>query len=156
MVAFINGDWFGVVTDWKRTDTSMILDYTTSALPYRMAKRNNVLVLQSGTGTDVAHALTRKAKNVVAVEANPVILSTLQNQFASETDSLFDHPDVSAHNLEPRTFLLMDTAHFDLIVLPIVGTFGGSSGLYALHEQFILTKESFREMWLKLNSGWSD
>ncbi len=81
MVAFINGDWFGVVTDWKRADTSMVLDYTTSALPYRMAKRNNVLVLQSGTGTDVAHALTRKAKNVVAVEGNPVILSTLQNQF---------------------------------------------------------------------------
>ena len=47
----------------------------------------------------------------------------------------------------------MDTAHFDLIALPIVGTFGGSSGLYALHEQFILTKEAFREMWLKLNAG---
>ena len=153
MAAFINGDWFGGVTDWKKTDTSMILDYTTSALPYRMAKRNNVLVLQSGTGIDVAHALSQNAKNVVAVEANPVILSTLQNQFASETDSLFDHPDVSVHNLEPRTFLSMDTAHFDLIVLPIVGTFGGSSGLYALHEQFILTKEAFREMWLKLNAG---
>ncbi|HEY5825381.1 MAG TPA: class I SAM-dependent methyltransferase [Cyclobacteriaceae bacterium] len=153
MVAFINGDWFGVVTDWKKADTSMVLDYTTSALPYRMAKRNNVLVLQSGTGTDVAHALTRKAKNVVAVEANAVILSTLQNQFVSETDSLLDHPDVSTHNLEPRTFLLMDTAHFDLIVLPIVGTFGGSSGLHALHEQFILTKEAFREMWSKLNRG---
>ena len=97
-----------------------------------MAKRNNVLVLQSGTGIDVAHALSRNAKNVVAVEANPVILSTLQNQFAGETDSLFDHPDVSVHNLEPRTFLSMDTAHFDLIVLPIVGTFGGSSGLHAL------------------------
>ena len=33
MAAFINGDWFGAVTDWKRTDTSMILDYTTSAFP---------------------------------------------------------------------------------------------------------------------------
>ena len=33
MAAFINGDWFGAVTDWKKTDTSMILDYTTSAFP---------------------------------------------------------------------------------------------------------------------------
>jgi hypothetical protein len=153
MVAFINGDWFGAVTDWKKADTSMILDYTTSALPYRMAKRNNVLVLQSGTGIEVAHAVSRDAKNVVAVEANPVILSLLQNQLVGETDSLFHHPDVSVRNLEPRTFLLMDTTNFDLIALPIVGAFGGTSGLHALHEQFILTREAFREMWLKLNAG---
>jgi hypothetical protein len=38
MAAFINGDWFGGVTDWKKTDSSMILDYTTSALPYRIGK----------------------------------------------------------------------------------------------------------------------
>ena len=153
MAAFINGDWFGGVTDWKKTDSSMILDYTTSSLPYRMAERKNVLVLQSGTGIDVAHALSRHAKNIVAVEANPVIVSTLKNQFASETDSLFDHPHVSVHNLEPRTFLSMDTTQFDLIALPIVGNFGGSSGLYALREQFLLTKEAFRDMWLKLNTG---
>lgn len=153
MAAFINGDWFGAVTDWKKRDSSMILDYTTSALPYIMAKRNDVLVLQAGTGIDVAHAVSRSVKNVVAVEANPIILSTLQYQFASETDSLFSHPGVSVHNLGPRTFLSMDTSHFDLIALPIVGAFGGSPGLYALQEQFMLTKEAFREMWLKLNAG---
>src|SRR5688572_5316141 len=103
MGAFVNGEWFGVVTDWKTTDTTMILDYTTSALPYRMAPRNKVLVLQAGTGIDVAHALSRNAGNVIAVEANPVILFALQNQFASETDSLFHHPDLSVRNLEPRT-----------------------------------------------------
>jgi hypothetical protein len=153
MVAFVNGEWFGVVTDWKTTNSTMILDYTTSALPYRMATRNKVLVLQSGTGIEVAHALSRNAGNVVAVEANPVILSAFENQFAIETDSLFHHPDLSVRNLEPRTFLLIDTAHFDLIVLPIVGTFGGSSGLHALREQYTLTKEAFQEMWLKLTPG---
>ncbi|HKZ38073.1 MAG TPA: hypothetical protein VJ184_10500, partial [Chryseolinea sp.] len=153
MAAFINGDWSGVVTDWKKTDTTMILDYTTSALPYEMAKRNQVLVLQSGTCIDVAHAVTRNAKKIVAVEGIPIILSTLQNQFASETDSLLAHPAVSVHNLDPRTFLSIDADHFDLIVLPIVGTFGGSSGINALDEQFILTKDAFREMWLKLNAG---
>lgn len=152
MAAFINGDWYGAVTDWKKTDTFMILDYTTSALPYIMANRNSVLVLQSGMGIDVAHAVSRQAK-VVAVESNPVILSILQNEFAVETDSLFTRPGVSVHNLEPRTFLSMHDSLFDLITLPIVGTFGGSSGLHALHEQFILTKESFREMLLKLNEG---
>jgi hypothetical protein len=151
MAAFINGDWFGAVTDWKKTDTSIILDYTTSALPYIMAKRNDVLVLRSGTGIDVAHAVSRGVKNVVAVEPNSIILSTLKHELAAATDSLFSHPNVSLHNLEPRTFLLMDTSHYDLITLPMVGTFGGSSGLYALQEQFLLTKEAFRVMWFKLN-----
>jgi hypothetical protein len=153
MVAFINGDWSGVVTDWKKTDTTMILDYTTSALPYEMAKRNHVLVLQSGTCIDVAHAVTRSAKKIVAVEAIPIILSTLQNQFASETDSLLSHPTVSVHSVDPRTFLSIDANRFDLIVLPIVGTFGGSSGINALDEQYILTKDAFQEMWHKLNAG---
>ena len=153
MAAFINGDWFGAVTDWKKTDTSMILDYTTAALPYIMTKRSNALVLQPGTGIDIAHAISRRVNHVVAVEANPIILSTLQYQFAKETDSLFSHDNVLVHNIEPRTFLSMDTSHFDLITLPIVGTFGGSSGLHALREQFSLTTEAFREMWQKLNTG---
>ena len=153
MAAFINGDWFGAITDWKRTDTTMILDYTTSALPYVMVKRNNVLVLQAGTGSDVAHAVSRGVENIVAVEANAVVTSTLQTQLKAETDSLFSHPHVSVHNIEPRTFLSMDTSHFDLVALPIVGTFGGSSGLFALHERFILTKEAFGEMWRKLNAN---
>ena len=153
MAAFINGDWFGAVTDWKRTDTSIILDYTTSALPYIMAKRNKVLILRSGTGIDVAHAVSKGVNEVVAVEPNSIILSTLKHELAAVTDSLFYHPAVSLHNLEPRTFLLMDTSHYDLITLPMVGTFGGSSGLYALQEQFLLTKEAFREMWIKLNEN---
>ncbi|MGI8581736.1 MAG: hypothetical protein ACR2KX_06065 [Chitinophagaceae bacterium] len=151
MAAFINGDWFGAVTDWKRTDTSIILDYTTSALPYIMAKRNKVLILRSGTGIDVAHAVSKGVNEVVAVEPNSIILSTLKHELAAVTDSLFYHPAVSLHNLEPRTFLLMDTSHYDLITLPMIGTFGGSSGLYALQEQFLLTKEAFKEMWFKLN-----
>ncbi|MGZ5135474.1 MAG: hypothetical protein ACXWCG_10005, partial [Flavitalea sp.] len=150
IAAFINGDWFGAITDWKKTDSSVILDYTTSALPYIMANRKRVLVLRAGTGIDVAHALTRKAENVVAVESNPIILSLLRNQFAGETDSIFFHPSVAVQNLEPRTFLAIDETKFDLIALPIVGRFGGSAGLYAIQEDFILTKDAFGEMWDKL------
>ncbi|MCW3105871.1 MAG: spermidine synthase-like protein [Segetibacter sp.] len=153
MAMFINGDWFGAITDWKRSDTSSILDYTTVALPYVMSNRNKVLVLRSGAGIDVAHALSRNVKSIIAVEPNSIILSTLKKEFATTTDSLFYHPNVSVHNLEARTFLLTDTGRYDLITMPIVGTFGGSSGLHALQEQFILTKEAFGEMWSRLNAG---
>lgn len=152
MAVFMNGDWFGAVTDWDKTDTSFILDYTTCALPYIMAQRDDVLVLQSGAGIDVAHAVSRNAKKVVAVESNSIILSTLKKELAGETNSLFLQPPVTVHNMDPRTFLLTDTSRYDLITLAIVGTFGGSSGLHALQEQYLLTKETFRQMWRKLNA----
>jgi hypothetical protein len=143
MAAFTNGDWFGAFIDYHKADTSFILDYTTFALPYIMAPRNRVLVLRAGTGIDVAHARSRGAESITAVEPNKIILSI----------SPFSHPEVRVQNVEPRTFLMMDTSHYDLINLPIIGTFGGSSGLFALQEQFILTKEALREMWMKLNPG---
>lgn len=151
--AFINGDWIGAVTERNKTDTGFILDHSTLALPYIMAKRDKVLVLRSATGIDITHALGNGAKNIVAVESNAIILSALKNEFSAANDSLFWHPALQVHILEPRTFLLTDTSHYDLICLPMTGSFGGSAGLFALQEQFILTKEAFREMWQKLNSG---
>jgi hypothetical protein len=151
MALFINGDWFGVVTNWKRSDTATILDYTTFALPYVMRQRSRVLVVKAGTGTDVAHALSRKAGTVTAIEPNAIVHATLKRELATATDSLFYHPNVTIHNLDPRTFLLTYTAPYDLFVLPMVGTFGGSSGLYALQEQFYITKEAITEMWFRLN-----
>jgi spermidine synthase len=150
---FTNGDWFGAVSSRGEHGASMVLDYTTFAFPYILADRKKVLVLQAGTGMNIAHALSRGAEKVIAVEPNKKIVSLLKKEWANANDSLFYHPYVSVHTVEPRTFLSLDTAHYDLISLPVVGTFGGSSGLYALHEQFLLTKESFHEMWLRLNRG---
>lgn len=152
MATFVNGDWFGAITGYNKNDTAIVLDYTTMALPYIMSKRNSVLVLRAGTGSEVAHALSKRAKMVKAVEPNESILTAMREKLATVSDSIFFHPAVSVHHLEPRTFLLMDTAHYDLIVPPIVGNFGGSSGLYALMEQFLFTKEAFRDMWHRLNN----
>ncbi|MDZ7626429.1 MAG: hypothetical protein U5J96_18535 [Ignavibacteriaceae bacterium] len=53
---------------------------------------------------------------------------------------------VRPQNISPRTFLLSTKQKFDLIMLPVVDAFGGSSGMYALQEQYLLTTESFNEM----------
>ncbi len=159
---FVNGNWHGAITELRVRDTAMILDQTTFALPYIMSKRNSVLILQAGTGMDVAHALIRQAKKITAVEANPTILAGLKKQYDSFKDS-FEDLDLSFHQLEPRSFLSMDTAVYDLVVIPVVGVFGGSSGITALQEQFILTRESFAQIWRRLNregaiciSSWMD
>jgi SAM-dependent methyltransferase len=153
LAAFVNGDWYGALMDYRPGDTTIVLDYTTMALPYAMRRRGRVLVLRSGSGTDVAHALSEGASRVTAVEPNAPVLSLFRGELASLSDSLFYQRGVTVKAMEPRTFLLMDTGRYDLIVLPMVGTFGGSSGLYALQEQFILTREAFGEMWHRLQPG---
>lgn len=149
---FINGDWLGAVSS-GRYDSSFILRYSGFALPYKMAEREDVLVLRPGTGMELAHALSQHAKTIQAVEPNSFLLSALKNELTPYNDSLFYHPSLRVRELEPRTFLLMDTAHYDLIIVPEIGSFGGSAGLYALREQFLLTKESFAEMWQRLKNG---
>jgi spermidine synthase len=149
---FINGDWFGPIMEKNENDTDFILDHTTLALPYIMAERKEVLVLRSGTGVDVSHAFSRGTKKIVAVEPNTAILSLLKKELSNDNDSLFYHPSLVIHNMEPRTFLLTDTSHYDLICIPMTGSFGGSAGLNALQEQYILTKEAIKGMWQKLNT----
>jgi hypothetical protein len=151
MAAFINGDWAGAVLEAPRPGTTFILDYTTLALPYIMADRHKVLVLRAGTGIEVWQALHRGAGQVTAVEPNALLLATWQGQLARQPGNFSSR--VRRQNLEPRTFLMMDTARYDLISLPVSGTFGGSSGLFALQEQFLLTREAFAEMWARLRPG---
>ncbi|HEX6430310.1 MAG TPA: hypothetical protein VF008_21610, partial [Niastella sp.] len=147
---FINGDWLGAIAGYNKADTSFLLHYTSFDCAYRMAERKDVLVLQAGTGMEVAHALSRQATNIVAVEPKAILIDALQHELAADNDSLFYQPEVIVRNQEPRILLVSDTAHYDLISLPAAGSFGGSAGLYSLHEQFLLTKEAFIQMWPRL------
>ncbi len=149
-VVFNNADWFGPVFAAQRHVTAHVLRYTTFALPYAMQERERVLVLQAKTGMFVAQAFEQHAREIVAVEAHSVAVSALKRELASSTDSLFFHSAISVHTVDPRTFLQSDTVRYDLIVLPTLDAFGGTSGVYALQEQYLLTKEAFREMWNKL------
>ncbi|MEK7670645.1 MAG: spermidine synthase-like protein, partial [Bacteroidota bacterium] len=148
-VVFNNGDWFGPLV--AATVGGQVLRSTTLALPYMLKPRERVLVLNARTGMFVAQALENGALQVTAVEPHSTVLSLMQHELARQTDSLFFHPAVNVRNVDPRTFLMSDTSAYDLIVLPTLDAFGGTSGLYATQEQYLLTKEAVREMWQKLS-----
>lgn len=144
---FNNGDWFGPVVSWHPVDSPHILDYTTTALPYFIKKRNKVLVLYAATGSAVSHALSHDALDIDAVEPQRAIMDLLKYQLAKNNDSLFWRSQVTTHSTEPRTFLSKTNKKYDLIQLPLVGSFGGGAGLYAMQEEYLLTKEAFIRMW---------
>jgi hypothetical protein len=147
---FINGDWAGPLTGMNE---NFILDYTPAALPFVIAEREEVLVLNSGTGKYLQHSLVNKAETITAVEPNGNLVSLLKNELAGYTDSVYNNASVSVQVMDPRTYLFIDKNKYDLIVLPDIGAFGGTSGLYAIQENYLLTTESFSQMWERLKDN---
>ena len=150
-VIFNNGDWFGPIDSWNADDSSHLLDYTTTALPYILKKRNTVLVLNASTGLNISHGLRNNATNIDAVESHRGVAKLLLNELAVDSDSLFYQPQVKLHMTEPRSFLSTTNKKYDLVQLPLIGAFGGGAGLYAMREEYGLTKEAFHKMWHLLN-----
>jgi hypothetical protein len=147
---FNNGDWFGAVVPRRG---GAVLDRTTGALPYALGGRRSVLILDAGTCSLVPQALNRGAERITAIEPHPAVLSLLGGELAGETGDLLRHPAVSIRNLSSRTFLARDGSLYDLILLPTVDAFGGTSGLHAVREDYLLTREAFRTIWRKLTPG---
>ena len=143
---FNNGDWYGPVDSWNAGDSFHLLDYTTMALPYVLKKRNNVLVLNAGTGLFVSHALSHQASQIDAVEPHKAVQNIFLNELAADNDSMYYRPQVNTFITEPRTFLSTTKRKYDLIQLPLIGAFGGGVGLYAMREEYSLTIEALLRM----------
>lgn len=144
-VVFKNGDWFGPVMPRNPSTLPTILDYTTGALAYELQKPRRVLVLDAATGAETIQALSHGA-HVQAVEANPLALELLSDLNAG-SNRLEVFPSNS------RTFLMRDHTTYDLIILPMIDSFGGTSGLAALSENYLLTLQAFELIWQRLAPG---
>ena len=151
-VVFNNGNWFAAIPQKGQANHPNILDYTSMALPYTLSSPAEVLIFHAGAGLDVAHALQHKAKKVYAIEPNASVSELIKGPYARQTDSLFFRPEVIFYNSTPRSFLKQTDQVFDLIQLPLSGSFGGTVGLNALHEENLLTAEALLEMWHKLST----
>jgi hypothetical protein len=148
--AFNNGDWIGPLIQ-RNEDSLHYLLFTTENSAYKTGERKNVLILGSGTGRQIKIALLNSAESVTSVEPNKALVNLLERDLASKTDFLFRDKRVRPQNISPRTFLLSTKQKFDLIMLPTIDAFGGSSGMSALQEQYLLTIESFNEMLSTVN-----
>lgn len=142
---FVNGNWSGSIAPLN--DSSHIMNYTSNALPYFISTPGKVLILEANTGADVIHASMNGTKDIVAIEANKNIIEILKTDSTSKINNLLISNSVNYINQAPRTYLQKESKEFDLIVMPSVGTFGGSSGINAIEEQYLLTSEAFDQMW---------
>ena len=144
---FNNGDWYGPVTTWNERDSFHLLDYTSMKLPYILKQRKKVLVLHAASSLFVSQALSNGADEIDAVEQHRVVAGLLKNELAGDNDSLYHRPQTKLYVTEPRTFLSAADKKYDLIQLAVAGSFGGGVGLFAMREEYSMTKEAFLKMW---------
>jgi len=128
----------------KTSRQTSIMEYSTDVLGYLLANQNDALLLAPGGTGPVEHAIARKMANIIVVEPNNEILNILNMEGANRFSN-YDQPKVRFVHSNPRSFLSHTDLFYDLIRFPRIGTFSGTIGLYALTEQFLLTKESFKE-----------
>jgi spermidine synthase len=148
--AFNNGEWIGPLISGK-DDSLNYMQFTTENLGYITGDRKSVLILGAGTGRQVQTAILNNAERITSVEQNKALINLLEGKLASKVDFILNDRSVRPQNISPRTYLLSTQQKFDLISLPMIDAFGGSSGMYALQEQYLLTVESFNEMLAALN-----
>ena len=125
--AFNNGDWLGPLISLQN-DSVNYLAYSTELLPYIISNNKDVLVLNSGTGREANFADYNNAQRVVAVEPNKALLELLTKNFVKGFETIYNKPNVRIRNISPRTYLLAPHPKFDLITLPVISSFGGTSG----------------------------
>ncbi|MGF1585399.1 MAG: hypothetical protein ACFCUM_08770 [Bacteroidales bacterium] len=152
-VIFNNGNWFGPVVEWSSADTAHFMDYTTNSLPFEINSPDNVLILDAGTGLFASHALTRGVRKVTAVEQNRIAVNLMKNELAHMMDSMYHLPRLSSVSLHSRSYLMSADTPYDLIVLPTIESFGGTSGINALEQQYIFTLQALDEIWNRLTEN---
>jgi spermidine synthase len=151
-VLFNDGEYFGTLLGRGAMEGSHVLDYTTRALPYALREHRTVLVLAAATGNDVSHALSHGVSRIDAVEPHRQVNSLLRDEHPEWIEGIYRDPAVNLHGSSVRAYLGRAAgAHHDLVVLPVLGAFGGTAGVHALQEQYHLTLEGFRAMWRGLS-----
>lgn len=155
-VVFVNGEYAGTLLGRFASDGDHPLLHATAALPYLLRSPQRLLLLNSGTGVELSLARHLGVAQIDAVEPNRHLLGLLSHDHPEWNDGLYLDPGVSLHATSIRSYLArverQGLLPYDAIILPSLGSFGGSTGVDALAEQFHLTQEAFAQLWRLLAS----
>lgn len=124
------------------------LKNSTLFLPYFLREYKNVLILNALGGIEIFRCLNGYVNNIIITELNPVLMEIIKSQFSGASSNKFKF-----FKIDPRIFLVSTQQKFDLIYCPAIEPVGLTSGLFAVQEKFLLTKESFQRIYDCLNSG---
>ncbi len=149
---FNDGEWAGAIFNKTKNTHISFLDYTTSALPYRLKPKSDALVIGAGTGTEVQIAIQHDASNITGIELNPQIIELIRKDFSEISGGLYSknaekipgYPQINILSGDARSYLTQTEKKFDVISIPLMEGFTASAaGMHSLFENYLFTTESF-------------
>ena len=126
------------------------LRYELTALAYHLVERPggfSALVIGPGGGRDLQSALVFGARQMDAVEINPIIArDVMLDQFREYSGGVYADPKVTIHVDDGRSFVRRSGTNYDVIQASLVDTWAATAaGAYTLTENSLYTTEAFGE-----------
>jgi hypothetical protein len=146
-----DGTWGSVLTKFDGNLAAMTrFDADTRQYPFRLGHvPRSVLIIGAAGGHEILASLYFGAEQITAVELNPVTVSLLTEHFVDYTGNLPDHPRVTLHHAEGRSFLRGDPQRYDLIWFVAPDSYAAmnaaTSGAFVLSESYLYTAQMVEE-----------
>jgi hypothetical protein len=118
-----------------------------SQVAYLGRTKPGVLIIGSGSGSQVLDAVQFGAGQITAIEVNPIINDVITSpEFKDRWGGLFDQPGIKLVTAEGRSFVRRSRERYDAIIsVHTISNSAIASGALALTENYVLTREAFED-----------
>ncbi len=118
-----------------------------SQVAYLGRSKPSVLIIGSGSGSQVLDAVQYGAGPITAIEVNPIINDIITGPaFKDRWGGLFDQPGIELVTAEGRSFVRRSREHYDAIIsVHTISNSAIASGALSLTENYVLTREAFED-----------
>lgn len=120
--------------------TLSFLEFLPSSLPYSLAGRDDVLILEPRGGLEVLLARHFRSRNIVKVDSNPLVIRVTRDDFNDFSGGIYEE---STWGGLGRSWLKARREAFDLIDIPLAGA--SPTGAFGIGEDYRFTVEAFKE-----------
>src|SRR5258708_36752194 len=105
-----------------------------------------ILIIGSGGGAQVLEGLKAHASSITAIEINSIINDIVAKRMNDFWGNLYHQPEVHLVTDEGRSFVRRSTEKYDAIIsVNTISNAAMASGALSLSENYVLTREAFRD-----------
>ncbi len=136
----VDGGDVSAITASGTRDEMRFLSYLPSALPYEMAEKDDVVILDPKGGLQVLVADYYGSRRIYKIESNPLIIEVINRDYGVFSGGLYHDATWAGIG---RSWFGSSDIRFDIIDLSPMGTV--PSGSFGISEDYRFTVEAFTE-----------